>query len=149
MTMEMVTEKLNLAKDWLADWLKNWWAGFTVQIDKTGDAYSQAKSIIGMVVMVLFRLRKVALAIPVVYYALKLAAYNMEHLPEMVGVNLQSNGAFADLITRNAAVMGPLAVTAGCLVLMFFSKKALYPWAISLFSLVLPLLIWFSNVYPM
>ncbi|MBQ8834663.1 MAG: hypothetical protein IJ001_07050 [Oscillospiraceae bacterium] len=135
--LDMITEKLTSVREEVDS-----------RIDKTGSLYSRIKSIIGVIVMVLFRLRKVVLAIPVVYYALKLASYNMENLPEMVGVNLQSNGAFADLITRNAAVMGPLAVTAACLVLMFFSKKALYPWAVSIFSLILPLLIWFSNVYP-
>ena len=60
----------------------------------------------------------------------------------------QTNGAFADIISRNTAVMGPLLVTAVCLVLMFFSKKALPTWAISVFSLVLPLLILVSNLYP-
>lgn len=135
--LDMITEKLTSVREEVDS-----------RIDKTGSLYSRIKSIIGVIVMVLFRLRKVVLAVPVVYYALKLASYNMENLPEMVGVNLQSNGAFADLITRNAAVMGPLAVTAACLVLMFFSKKALYPWAVSIFSLILPLLIWFSNVYP-
>ena len=135
--LDMITERLNSAREEVDS-----------RIDKTGSLYSRIKSVIGVIVMVLYRLRKVALAIPVVYCALKLASYNMENLPEMVGVNLQSNGAFADMITRNAAVMGPLAVTGACLVLMFFSKKALYPWAVSVFTLILPLLIWFSNVYP-
>ncbi len=110
--------------------------------------YARVKSVIGIIIMCLYRLRKVFLAIPVVYYALKLANYNMEHLPEQVGVNLQSSGAFANIISRNTAVMGPLAVTAACLVLMFFSRKALPTWAISVFSLVLPLLILLSNQYP-
>lgn len=136
--LDKITEKLSGARQEI-----------DARIDKTGSWYSRVKSIIGVIVMVLFRLRKVVLAIPVVYYALKLAAYNSEHLPEMVGVNLQASGAFADLISRNAAVMGPLAVTGACLVLMFFSKKALFPWAVSIFTLVLPLLLWFSNAYPM
>lgn len=135
--LDRITDKLNTVR-----------AEMDSRIDKTGSPYERFKSIMGLVVMVLFRLRKVVLAIPVVYYALKLAAFNMENLPETVGVNLQSNGAFADLISRNMAVMGPLGITAACLVLMFFSKKALYPWAVSLFTLVLPLLIWFSNMYP-
>ena len=69
--------------------------------------------------------------------------------PEMVGINLQASGAFADLISRNSAIMWPLAVTGACLVLMFFSKKALFPWAVSIFTLVLPILLLFSNAYPM
>ena len=98
--------------------------------------------------MCLYRLRKVVLAAPVVYYALKLANYNSKHLPEYVGINLQTNGAFADIISRNTAVMGPLLVTAVCLVLMFFSKKALPTWAISVFSLVLPVALWFTYLFP-
>ncbi len=96
----------------------------------------------------MFHLRKLILAAPVVYYALRLAAYNMEHLPEEVGINLQSSGAFAMTIARNVAVMGPLGLTAACLLLMFCSRKALYPWAVSVFTLTLPLLLLLSNLYP-
>ena len=116
--------------------------------EQGGTAYDKVKRVIGIIVMCLYRLRKVVLAAPVVYYALKLANYNSKHLPEYVWINLQTNGAFADIISRNTAVMGPLLVTAVCLVLMFFSKKALPTWAISVFSLVLPLLILVSNLYP-
>ena len=118
-------------------------------VNNAGSAYDKVKRVIGIVVMILYRLRKVFLAIPVVYYALKLAAYNMEHLPELVGIHLQTNGAFADTISRELAVMGPLGVTAACLVLMFCCRRALYPWAISVFTLVLPILVLFSNQYPM
>jgi len=128
------------------------WKGFrsklVPQSDPSDNWYTKTKRVIGIIVMVLYRLRKVFLAIPVVYYALKLARYNMEHLPEVVGINLQASGAFADTISRNSAVMGPLAVTAGCLVLMLFSRKALWPWAVSLFTLVLPILLLVSNLYP-
>lgn len=104
--------------------------------------------VINIIGMVLFRLRKIVLAAPVVYYALKLAAYNGQHLPEQVGLNLQSTGEFAMTIARNMAVMGPLALTGACLLLMFCSRKALYPWAISVFTLALPVLLLVSNLYP-
>jgi len=97
---------------------------------------------------VAFRLRKVFMAVPVVYYALQLATYNGEHLPEQVGINLLSSGEYARMIARSAAVQGPLVVTAACLVLMFFSRKSVYPWLISIFSLVLPILILLTNQYP-
>lgn len=103
---------------------------------------------IGLILTWIYRLRGVFLAIPVVYAALKLASYNMEHLPQIVGINLQSTGAFADTITREFAVYGPLGITAACLVLMLCSRKVMYPWAISVFTLVLPLLLLFSNRYP-
>ena len=105
-------------------------------------------SLISFIGSILFRLRKVVLAAPVVYWAMKLASYNWEHLPELVGIDLQSSGAFARMISRAMAVMGPLGLTLACLLLMFCSRKALYPWAISVFTLVLPLLILFSNLYP-
>ena len=96
----------------------------------------------------LFRLRKIFMAIPVVWLAVKLASYNLENLPEQVGINLQADGTYAQLIDRSAAVYGPLGLTAVCLLLMFFSRKARYPWAISFFTLLLPLLILLTNLYP-
>lgn len=134
---ELVTDKWSGLKERINVW---WNSGNSV--------YDKVKKVIGIVVMVLYRLRKVFLAIPVVYYALKLAEYNRTHLPEMVGVNLQSNGVFADFISRSSAVNYPLMITGACLVLMFFSRKSLWPWAVSLFTLVLPLLILVSNLYP-
>ena len=135
--IDVVAEKWNGLRSKLAE-----------GVNTTGTTYEKVKSVIGVIVMVLYRLRKVFLAIPVIYYALKLAQYNMEHLPELVGINLQSNGAFADTISRELAVMGPLGLTAACLVLMFLSRKALTSWAICAFTLVLPLLILISNLYP-
>lgn len=108
----------------------------------------QANRYINLAGMILFRLRKFVLAAPVVYYALKLAAYNMTHLPEQVGINLQSSGEFAMTIARGLAVTGPLGLTIACLLLMFCSRKAMYPWAISVFTLALPLLLLLSNLYP-
>lgn len=105
-------------------------------------------SLISFIGTVLFRLRKIVMAVPVVYWALKLASYNRENLPEQVGINLQSSGEFAQMISRDMAVMGPLGLTVACLLLMFCSRKAMYPWAISIFTLALPLLILFSNLYP-
>ena len=96
----------------------------------------------------IFRLRKIILAVPVVYLAVSLAVNNLSQLPEEVGLNLQATGEFAMTVSRSAAVMGPIGVTAACLLLMFCSRKTLYPWVISLFSLVLPVLILFMNNYP-
>ena len=105
-------------------------------------------SLISFLGNVLFRLRKLVLAVPVVYWALKLALYNREHLPEQVGINIQSSGEFTHIIARDLAVMGPLGLTVACLLLMLCSRKAIYPWAISVFTLVLPLLILLTNLYP-
>ena len=97
-------------------------------------AVGKTDSVINLILVWMFRLRKFVLAAPVVYYALKIAQYNREHLPEQVG--------------RGMAVNGCLALTLGCLVLMFFSRKATYTWTISVLTLALPLLLLLSNVYP-
>ena len=116
--------------------------------DNVKTVVGKINRVINLIGLWLYRLRKFVLAAPVVYYALKLAVYNREHLPELVGINLQSTGEFAQYISRNMAVMGPLALTVGCLILMFCSRKAMYSWAISIFTLALPLLLLLSNAYP-
>lgn len=103
--------------------------------------------VIGLICTWIFRLRKIFMAAPVVYLAIRIAAANAERLPEYVGLNLQSSGEFAMMVTRNYAVYGPLGVTAFCLLLMFCSRKTLFPWIISIFSLVLPYLIYLTNIY--
>lgn len=119
-----------------------------VGFEKVKAVISKFNHVINLIGVWLFRLRKPVMAAPVVYYAMKLAKYNTAHLPETVGINLQSTGEFAQTISRNMAVMGPLALTLACLLLMFCSRKAMYSWAISIFTLALPLLILFTNVYP-
>jgi len=96
----------------------------------------------------IMRLRKIFLAIPVVYGALRVAEYANENLPDQVGLNLLENGEYAYTVTKEIAVLGPLAVTAACLLLMFCSRKTMYPWLICMFSLVLPFLIILTNVFP-
>ena len=110
--------------------------------------YRRFEQILGKIIMTVYHLRKIFMAAPVAYMALRIAAYNMSHLPEQVGVNLQTTGEFAMQISRYAAVIGPLGITAGCLVMMFFSRKAMYAWAISIFTLALPILLLVSNMYP-
>lgn len=117
-------------------------------MDKAKQTVGKINHAISTIGTWLFRLRKPVMAAPVVYYAVKLAQYNRIHLPEQVGVNLQSTGEFAQYISRDLAVMGPLALTGGCLILMFCSRKAMYSWAISIFTLALPLLLLLSNAYP-
>ena len=65
-----------------------------------------------------------------------------------MGINLLPNGQYEYLISRSLAVVAPLAVTGVCLLMMWLSRRTIYPWIISIFSLVLPLLIWVTNVFP-
>ena len=108
--------------------------------------YKKIESVIGFVIRWIIRLRGLFMAAPVVWAALKLAALNRGRLPEMVGFNIQSNGEFAAMVSRDYAVYGPLCVTAFCLVLMFCSRKTVFPWIVSIFSLTLPLLIYYTNL---
>lgn len=110
--------------------------------------YAAVKKVIGIIAMVVFHLRKLIMALPVVYYAFKLANYNRVHLPARVGLFLQTNGEFLRMIDRSAAVTYPLVLTLACLAAMMFTRKAMYSWAISIFTLVLPILLLFSNMYP-
>ena len=96
----------------------------------------------------IYNLRGIWMSVPVVIAALRLAALNRARLPEEVGINLLANGEYQYLISRDLAVTAPLMVTAVCLVMMLFSRRTIYPWIISIFSLVLPLLIWVTNVFP-
>lgn len=110
-------------------------------LEKTGD-------IMGLIGLWLWRLRKFFMAIPIVWLALYLARLNYSLLPDMVGLDLQTTGEYARMITRDAAVYGPLAVTAVCLLMMFLSRRTLYPWLIALFSMALPVLILITNIFP-
>ena len=96
----------------------------------------------------IYKLRSVVLAIPVVIAAISLAIDNAARLPVFVGINLQANGEYAMMIERNVAVMVPLLITVGSLLMMFLSRKVLYPWLVSVFSLVIPILLWITNIFP-
>ena len=96
----------------------------------------------------IYKLRSVILAIPVAVAAVILALYNQSHLPETVGLNIQASGEYAETISRSVAVFGPLAVTAVCLLMVFCSRRVIYPWLISVFSLAVPLVLYFTNIFP-
>lgn len=108
---------------------------------------SKAKRILSTVWKVVFAFRRLVLAVPVIIAALRLAAYNRENLPVLVGINLQSNGEFAQMISRDTAVSVPLMITLGCLSLLLFTRKTIYPWLISIFTLAIPVLLALTNIY--
>ena len=96
----------------------------------------------------MIKLRKIFLAVPVAAVAVLLALNNLRQLPQVVGINLMSDGNFSMVLDRLPAVLAPLLVTAVCLLLMFCSKRTLTPWLVSVFSLALPLIILVINVFP-
>lgn len=112
------------------------------------DGFQKVWNVIRLIGNLIYRLRKVIMSIPVVYYAIVFGIYNAKYLPERVGLVLQSNGEFVKTVSRSLAVMGPMGVTAACLLLMFCSRRTLYPWLISIMSLLLPILILLLNNYP-
>lgn len=117
-----------------------------------GKVYYYIKKVIGFICMALFHLRKVFMAIPVVYYAVKLAQYNQENLPNEVAIHwmnfAEDFSMVSQMIPREAAVQIPFLVTIACLVCMFFSRKTITVWAISIFTLVVPILLLLSSQYP-
>ena len=128
---------------------------FQEMIAKCRETYNRAKpglektgDILSLIGLWLWRLRKFVMAIPVVWLSLYFARMNYSMLPPMVGIDLLTTGEYARMITREAAVYGPLAVTAVCLLMMFLSRRTFYPWLIAMFSVALPVLILITNIFP-
>ena len=117
------------------------WAKTKVVFQKIGRVFS----IIGKV---LFHMRKIFLTLPVLWAAFKVYTYAKEMLPEDVGVWLLESGDYQFMLDREASLMSCLAVTAVCLGLMFLSRRTILPWIVSLFTLVLPIMLVITNMYP-
>ncbi len=108
----------------------------------------------------LFKLRGIILAAPVAAAAVVIGMINLARLPEMVEItkltfDTQAEDSLfgclvigADYISRSGAVFGPMLLTFACLVLMLCSKRTFYPWIISVFTLLLPIVILLTNIYP-
>ena len=134
--------------DQIKDTLRGFWAKVKPWVDKADKGLKKAKSIWKKAWPWIWQLRKVLLAIPVVYLMLYFARLNWNVLPAEVGLNLQTSGEYAKYISKELAVYGPLGVTGGCLAMMFLSRKTLYPWMICMFSMLLPALILITNIFP-
>lgn len=116
----------------------NWWHRF---VQGLRGIYNRIESVVVTLCTWIFRLRKVFMVVPVLWAALELAIYSRDNLPETVGFNIQASGEFAQVISRETAVYGPLGLTCACLVLVLLSRRTIYPWIISIFTLALPVLI--------
>lgn len=117
-------------------------------LQKTKAAVEKTGRVLKIVGKVLYHTRKLFLAIPVVWLAVRLYGEAMDRLPQTVGLLLQESGDYAYMLEKQTAAMGCMAVTAACLLMMFCSRRTLYPWLISLFSLVLPILLIVTNIFP-
>ena len=74
-------------------------------------------------------------------------SYDASISRKYAGVVLE-NGGFEQMMARETAISITMAITVACLVFMFFSRKTVYPWLISLMSLLLPLLLIVTNTFP-
>lgn len=117
-------------------------------VQKTGMVLKKTGYVLGLTGKWAYKLRGLLLSIPVAVVAVTLAVRNDQRLPTEVGINMLANGEYQWLISRDLATMVPLAVTGACLLMVICSKRILYPWLISVFSLVLPLVIWLTNIFP-
>lgn len=117
-------------------------------LEKVGGFFKKVGHVLHIIWDYLIRLRKIFAAVPVAWAAVTLALQNMARLPETVGLSLEVDGTFAIEMSRELAVLGPVALTALCLLLMFCSKRILTPWVVSVITLILPIFIWVINVFP-
>ena len=111
------------------------------------------KGTFGYICQWIYKLRTVILAIPVVLAAIILALYNAANLPEKLQLYFPASANKEVMVKvvemgKGTAIFVPLLLTAFCLLMMFCSKKVLYPWIISVFTLVLPLFFMFISAFP-
>ena len=113
-----------------------------------GGFFKKSGKVLEKIIFNITKLKKIIAAIPVAAGAVILAFYNMSKLPKVVGINLLENGAFSYQIPIGLAVFAPLAITAICLLLMFCSKRILTPWLVSVVSLLIPVVLLITNIFP-
>ena len=138
---------MNMMEQWAAKW-NELTQKAQPGLSAAGQVCQKTGSVMELIGQWIWRLRKVFMAIPVIWASIYLARLNHNVLPDMVGLNLQVTGEHAKMISKSVAVYTPLAVTGACLLMMFLSKKTLYPWLTSLFSLAFPVLLLMTNVFP-
>ena len=113
-----------------------------------GGVFAAIGRVFGKIGKFIYWIRKILLAIPVVVGAIYIVQYVQERLPERVGLLIQESGAYTYVLSRDMAMNGCMVITDICLLLMFFSRRTIYPWLISIFSLVLPVALLITNIFP-
>lgn len=135
--IETVTEKINAAFAWLRAFFA-----------PVGRVFAGTFNVLMAIWSYIVKLRKIFLSVPVALAALWLAKINLERLPAQVGLDLQTDGSFALMISREWACWIPFLITLFCIVLMCCSKRVLTPWVVSVVTLILPVFVWFTNIFP-
>ncbi len=100
-----------------------------------------------------YKLRGVFMAVPVAVTAVILAFFNALRLPETIMIHVPSFAEDEVIVKlleldKGTAIFAPLLITAVCLLLMFCSRRQVYPWLISVFTLVVPVFLLFVSVFP-
>ena len=134
----------------IADKIRDVWQRFmdTKFAQKMAPIMGKTGQVLALTCKWAYKLRGVLLSIPVAVAAVFMALRNQQRLPDPVGISILPDGTYQWTIEQSLAVWVPLAVTGVCLLMVICSKRVLYPWLISLFSLVLPLVLWITNVFP-
>ena len=102
----------------------------------------------------IYRLRSVLISVPVLFAALILALRNILKLPQSVTFSWAALNDVGNLVFQNVtinkalAVWGPFGITVLCVVMVFLSRRVVYPWLISVFSLILPIVFYWVNIFP-
>lgn len=117
---------------------------------KAGQIAGKTGHVLGIMGVWAYRLRCILLAVPVGVAAVILALRNARQLPEFVSITIpkMQDGVLvmvAQILNRNLAVLGPLAVTGVCILMIFLSRRITYPLLVSIFSLVLPIALYYMN----
>ena len=131
---------------------ENVWQDIWEKIKIVFAAIGKVFSVIGMVFRkigrFIFLIRKLLLAVPVVLGLVYVIGYVKERLPSQVGLLIQESGAYTYIVEQGTALNFCVVVTAVCLLLMFISRRTVYPWLISIFSLILPVALLLTNIFP-
>ena len=79
-------------------------------LDKAGEICHRVYRKLRSITIYVIKLRKIFLAVPVAAAAVILAMNNLRLLPQVVGINLMSDGNFSMVLGRLPAVLAPLDV---------------------------------------
>ncbi len=138
--------------------LEKWNTKMGPAMEKTGRFCRSAGKKLSVVMKYAYRFRGIVLSVPVALGAVVLAFFSGSRLPDMVQVtSLRIDSGAEDAlfgflqlgmteISRSSAIMWPLLITSACIALTICSRRTLYPWLVSLFSLCLPLLFLLTNM---
>lgn len=137
--------------------IQAFWEKLQPVFEIIGDIFCSIGHFFKIIWQMIVRLRKIFMAAPVIIVALRLAKLCDEQLKgafRFYILDVVQSFQEADLVvrqvemTKEMAIICPLAVTGTCLLLMFLSRRTVFPWLISIFSLVLPIFVLVAGFLP-